>query len=303
MLPLLSLDILKSWVGLIDENGWVAREQILGEEARSKVYTLWDCVGGTDKTSDGANAQVPAEFQVQYPNYANPPTLTMAVTAYIRRLRQRGVELSTQLGELSRMDTSNTASSSDPAGLADRHLEDLGLASNFLKSIYPALRRHYFWFRSTQRGQIREWGRQSRSKTEAYRWRGRTADHVLTSGLDDYPRAKPPHVGELHLDLISWMGFFTRTMKEIAEFVGEEDDVAEFEEVEQAILANIDGSVPLPFFPLQEYRWLMPQLWSDLHWSEEQKMYCDVSVNEEGKGKEPPISDCWLLHFLHDFRR
>jgi hypothetical protein len=64
---------------------------------------------------------------------------------------------------------------------------------------------------------------------------------VLTSGLDDYPRAKPPHVGELHLDLISWMGFFTRTMKEIAEFVGEEDDAAEFEELEEAILANIDG--------------------------------------------------------------
>lgn len=35
----LSLDILKSWIGLIDEDGWVAREQILGEEARSKVCT------------------------------------------------------------------------------------------------------------------------------------------------------------------------------------------------------------------------------------------------------------------------
>jgi len=32
-----SLEILKDWVDLIDENGWVAREQILGEEARSKV--------------------------------------------------------------------------------------------------------------------------------------------------------------------------------------------------------------------------------------------------------------------------
>jgi mannosyl-oligosaccharide glucosidase len=33
----LSLEILKSWIDLIDEDGWVAREQILGEEARSKV--------------------------------------------------------------------------------------------------------------------------------------------------------------------------------------------------------------------------------------------------------------------------
>lgn len=32
-----SLQILKNWVDLIDDDGWVAREQILGEEARSKV--------------------------------------------------------------------------------------------------------------------------------------------------------------------------------------------------------------------------------------------------------------------------
>lgn len=32
-----SLEILKDWIDLIDEDGWVAREQILGEEARSKV--------------------------------------------------------------------------------------------------------------------------------------------------------------------------------------------------------------------------------------------------------------------------
>ena len=32
-----SLEILKDWIALIDEDGWVAREQILGEESRSKV--------------------------------------------------------------------------------------------------------------------------------------------------------------------------------------------------------------------------------------------------------------------------
>ena len=35
-----SLEILKDWVDLIDDDGWVAREQILGEEARSKVCSL-----------------------------------------------------------------------------------------------------------------------------------------------------------------------------------------------------------------------------------------------------------------------
>lgn len=33
----LSLEILKSWIDLIDSDGWVGREQILGEEARSRV--------------------------------------------------------------------------------------------------------------------------------------------------------------------------------------------------------------------------------------------------------------------------
>lgn len=33
----LSLEILKDWISLIDEDGWVAREQILGDEARSKA--------------------------------------------------------------------------------------------------------------------------------------------------------------------------------------------------------------------------------------------------------------------------
>lgn len=117
---------------------------------------------------------------------------------------------------------------------------DKGLS--FLRSIYAPTRRHYDWFRRTQRGQIKQYGRKARSRTEAYRWRGRSETHVLTSGMDDYPRA-PPHAGELHLDLISWMGFFTRTMRDIAEFIGEIEDAESFKEIEKAIIDNIDGMV------------------------------------------------------------
>lgn len=38
----LSLEILESWMNLVDESGWIAREQILGEEPRSKVSTLME---------------------------------------------------------------------------------------------------------------------------------------------------------------------------------------------------------------------------------------------------------------------
>lgn len=231
----LSLAILWDWVNLIDEDGWVAREQILGEEARSKV---------------------PQEFQTQYPSYANPPTLAMAVTAYIDRLKRAGITFASfdptaKPSNASPLDSAET--------LSNLHLSDVGLAQSYVYAIYAKLKRHYEWFRTTQRGQVKEWGRTAMSRTEAYRWRGRTEDHVLTSGLDDYPRARPPHLGELHLDLAAWMAFFTKTMSEIAEFLGETEDLAEYEANYIAGVANIE----------------------DLHWSEENQMYCDASVDED----------------------
>lgn len=240
----LSLQILKSWIDLIDENGWVAREQILGEEARSRV---------------------PPEFQTQVPNVANPPTLTMAVAAFIERLK--ATHSAPSYAELGMDYPGNEGqeplfgSPTTPQQAGTQHLAfDKGIS--FLRSIYQPLRRHYDWFRRTQRGQIKQYGRKARSRTEAYRWRGRTETHVLPSGMDDYPRPTA-HSGELHLDLISWMGFFTRTMRGIAEFIGETEDAASFAEIEKAIIDNID----------------------DLHWNDEHQMYCDVGVNQDDESE------------------
>jgi len=222
----LSLEILQDWINLIDEDGWVGREQILGEEARSKV---------------------PEQFWVQYPSNANPPTLVLAVTAFIERLLHSAasgpsaVELGLENEQMIFGGAAGKSKAYDISGKANRHLLDHDAAVAYLRSIYPPLRRHYDWFRTTQRGKIKAYSRKARSRTEAYRWRGRTTDHVLTSGMDDYPRG-PPHAGELHLDLISWMGFFTRTMKSIASFLGEKDDEAYFTEVEAAVLGNLEGT-------------------------------------------------------------
>jgi mannosyl-oligosaccharide glucosidase len=161
----------------------------------------------------------------------------MAVTAFIDRLRSAGNEFENQLG----VDSIGIQQPLVPQDAGPSVLLQPDNARDYLRSIYPAIRRHYEWFRRTQRGQIKQWGRKASSRTEGYRWRGRTEDHVLTSGLDDYPRARPPHVGELHLDLISWMAFFTRTMRGIAEFAGETEDEAKFKEIELAMLQNIEG--------------------------------------------------------------
>ena len=208
----------------MDEDGWIGREQILGAEARSKV---------------------PPEFQVQYPHYANPPTLFMVLTAFLDKLDEN----------------TQTYSSSEQKTLGKeyaRHLSNRSAALQYLRTLYPLLKRHYFWFRKTQSGDIKSYDREAFSTKEAYRWRGRTPQHVLTSGLDDYPRAQPPHPGELHVDLISWMGLMTRSLKRIADALGEDDDKAELERYETAILRNID----------------------DLHWDDKAKTYCDATIDD-----------------------
>lgn len=172
----------------------------------------------------------------------------MAVVAFIERVKQgynSGNNINADLGMDMGMGAGQVPLNlpkSSLAGKASRLVEDPELAREFLQKIYKPLKRHYDWFRRTQRGQIKQYSRKARSRTEAYRWRGRSELHVLTSGMDDYPRG-PPHAGELHLDLISWMAFFSKTMREIASFVGEKEDEMTFAKNERAILDNIEGNL------------------------------------------------------------
>ncbi|KAF2688499.1 glycoside hydrolase family 63 protein [Lentithecium fluviatile CBS 122367] len=224
----LTLDIIKSWFSLMDEDGWIAREQILGAEARSKV---------------------PAEFQVQYPHYANPPTLFMVITAFLDKL------------DAIKKDSSNQQVLSEKSYFMQ--LANREAALQYLRTLYPLLKRHYFWFRKTQAGDIKSYERDAFSTKEGYRWRGRTPQHILTSGLDDYPRAQPPHPGELHLDLISWVGMMTKSIRRVAVYLDETDDAAEFARYEEAIVHNID----------------------DLHWSESHQAHCDATIDDYEENK------------------
>ena len=205
----------------MDEDGWIAREQILGAEARSKV---------------------PPEFQVQYPHYANPPTLYLIFDILVNKFA-----------------SGDKFESSDPLeAVRSGHLQKREIAVLYLKEVYPLLKRQYEWFRRTQWGDIKSYDRAAFSNKEAYRWRGRDTRHILTSGMDDYPRAQPPHPGELHVDLISWVGMMTRSMKRVAEFIGENDDAKAYTGIEHAITRNID----------------------DLHWDDEQQTYCDATIDD-----------------------
>ena len=206
----------------MDDDGWIGREQILGAEARSKV---------------------PQEFQVQYPHYANPPTLFLIFESLIDKLKSKSPAKITL----------------DPLeSIRSAHLNNPDLAIDYLRNLYPLLKRHYFWFRKTQWGDIKSYDREAFSTKEGYRWRGRNERHILTSGLDDYPRPQPPHPGELHTDLISWMGMMTRSMRRIAETIGQTEDANELAGYEEAIIKNID----------------------DLHWDKKERTYCDATIDD-----------------------
>ncbi|KAI1332063.1 glycoside hydrolase family 63 protein [Xylariaceae sp. FL0255] len=222
----LTLEIVKSWYNLMDEDGWIAREQVLGEEARSKV---------------------PQEFQVQYPHYANPPTLYLVLEAFLDKLNQGNGSQPVGKERLSAGDALQTA-----------HVDNPELGLEYLRNLYPLLRRQYLWFKKTQFGDIKSYDREAYSSKEAYRWRGRSVQHVLTSGLDDYPRPQPPHPGELHVDLMSWMGMMTRTLVKIADAVGHPEDAEEYKKALDGIKHNLN----------------------DLHWSEADGCFCDATIDD-----------------------
>ncbi|RKF75570.1 putative mannosyl-oligosaccharide glucosidase [Golovinomyces cichoracearum] len=221
----LALEILESWFKLMDDEGWIGREQILGAEARSKV---------------------PIEFQVQYPHYANPPTFFLIIEILVSKLEA----------------FNSTIEKTDPVKSYSvensEYLQKPELAIQYLQEIYPKLRKHYNWYRKTQTGNIIDYDRESFSTKEAYRWRGRTKQHLLASGLDDYPRPQPPHPGELHVDLMSWMSMMTKSLGRISSLLGDQDGVEEFKNIDIAITRNLD----------------------DLHWSDKEKCYCDATIDD-----------------------
>lgn len=228
----LALEMIKSWFALVDSDGWIAREQILGPEARSKV---------------------PSEFQVQNPHIANPPTLMLLFSEIARR----AIEAKKSLELQSDGEQKLVGLEFEPE-IGFRHYKNPSLFLRYAKQIYPYLQNHYEWFRESQKGAIRQYEREAFSKKEGYRWRGRTPDHCLASGLDDYPRASMPHPGELHVDLLSWIGMMTRSMRDIASIIGQKEDVEAYTQIDDAIVRNLE----------------------DLHWNSEEKSFCDLTVDE-----------------------
>lgn len=209
----LTLEILKNWFSLIDRSGWIAREQILGDEARSRV---------------------PDQFVVQNPNIANPPTMMM-IFSQLLDLANAELKGSVNGGSDYQLDIHSQIS-----GLGDVHLQDPMVLNKYAEDIYPKLQRHYEWFRRTQHAESQEIGHNCTNKQELYRWKGRDEDHCLPSGLDDYPRCDT-EATELDVDLMSWMGVMSRSIASIAKLLGMQKDYVRYNDQYESIKENIEA--------------------------------------------------------------
>ncbi|KAF2166352.1 glycoside hydrolase family 63 protein [Zasmidium cellare ATCC 36951] len=209
----LALDIVRGWLNLMDEDGWIASDQILGAEARS--------TGPSDT--------------VQYPHLASPPTIFMVVEAIVDVI---------------------SAGGGASLGAYSASLENPMEANHIISELYYLLKRHYAWFRRTQHGGK---GQYAREDAVGYRWRGRTPGQCAASGMDDHPRPEPPHPGELHVDAISWVASMAKSLKRIAQYLGDDIEVATFAKHETTLMEDLNT----------------------LHWSRINKAYCDATVADD----------------------
>jgi mannosyl-oligosaccharide glucosidase len=212
----LALEIIRDWLFLMDDDGWIAREQVLGAEAE---------------------ASTPPEFVNQFPHIANPPTMYLVITKFIKMLK----------GNIKYHGRESLYMSKPETGKA------------LIVKMQPRLKRHYEWFRKSQSGDVEAHSIPSANLNEGYRWRGRTPGKNLASGLDDYPRAEPPDLTELHVDALCWVGLMARTLEQIAFFTENAHDAFTYQKHVRTIKNNLDI----------------------LHWSEDANLYCDTVVRNE----------------------
>jgi mannosyl-oligosaccharide glucosidase len=209
----LAVEVIRSWLALMDDDGWIAREQVIGREAESAT---------------------PGDFVTQFPHIANPPTLFMIISKFLDMLQGNTKYYGHDSWYLTKADTGKT----------------------FINDIYPLLKRHYEWWRKSQSGDVEAHSVPSANLNEGYRWRGRTPEKNYPSGMDDYPRAEPPDITELHLDALCWVGVMAKVLEKIAFFVERPHDSFAYQNHLRGVNTNLEV----------------------LHWEQKQNVYCDAVV-------------------------
>lgn len=209
----LSSECLQSWFSMIQPNGWIPREQILGIEARSRF------------------PQHIQHLVVQKTDIANPPTLLMPLRVLAAQHVQNSTAPST--------DAESCSSDGDDEGVC----KPLKKASpdppnTFLVQATRKLKDYFEYVRLTQSGE----------DDDTFRWRGRSNDQkpgkgnyplTLASGLDDYPRALEADASERHVDLHAWIAWAAGTLAEMARATDSQSDYAHFSVLHERLVKSL----------------------------------------------------------------
>jgi len=107
------------------------------------------------------------------------------------------------------------------------------------------------WYEITQRS--------PHDEERSFRWAGRTEDHCLPSGLDDYPRFPNVTLYEGHVDMHCWMIRLNALMAEIAEHVEQPADALKYREKAADLKVSLE----------------------EFHWNEDVRAYQDYVVVPE----------------------
>ncbi|KAK7246978.1 hypothetical protein RIF29_41852 [Crotalaria pallida] len=179
----ISLDIIGHWLDLMNIDGWIPREQILGAEALSRV---------------------PEEYVPQHPTNGNPPTLLLALSDIVSGLK----------------DNKFTAMDRNDISLFLNHafvrLEAWFQWFNTTQS--GSLTSSYYWH-----GRDNKTIRLLNPRVDQnFNLFFQLLISTLSSGLDDYPRASHPSNDERHLDIRCWMFLAADCMHSIEDLLNKE---------------------------------------------------------------------------------
>lgn len=226
--------------------GWIPREMILGDSGESRV---------------------PAEFVIQRPDIANPPTLLLVLEDLLEEYGSLA-EKTQQCRSSSDNNDGNRATD----GSCAEHTGNREALMKFLSSGFDRLHTWVQWYLSSQSG--------SSSRPNTFRWRGRSKHdgkvipNTLSSGLDDYPRSVEPSAEEIHVDLLSWMAAAARIMNriqnELAWYTGSDPQST------AVVLPPRTGA-----YDYASAYELFKKSLVEFHWSEELKGFFDVGLNNE----------------------
>jgi mannosyl-oligosaccharide glucosidase len=224
--------ILASWLGLMHADGWIPREQILGAEAE---------------------ARVPPQFLAQHRQHANPPALLLRLHSLLSSLEADDEppppQQHSQHPQQQHSQHPQQPRRGRRLGHTQSRREQAARTLAVLSELWPRLVKWHAWFLRTQAGEV----------DGSFRWRGRDANDrrlnamTLSSGLDDYPRASTVSNIERHVDLHSWVAFFTRLLARLGARLGKSDEAGAYEAQFEAQLEAL----------------------SALHWDRSRKAYLD----------------------------